>query len=113
MVRLIDRFVRCLTDGRAAELVEHSVATMAGHRLYSSASRASRPEALRPSQDQPRSGRHDRLFVDLFLETHQQPPERITIAMETTIFAPSALPAIRRRLLVAGWMRLYQPEGAA
>ena len=34
MVRLIDRFADCFTDGRAAALVEHRVATLVGQRVY-------------------------------------------------------------------------------
>ncbi len=34
VVRLIDRFADCFTDGRAAALVEHRVATLVGQRVY-------------------------------------------------------------------------------
>jgi hypothetical protein len=33
-IGLIDRFARCLTDGRLAELIEHTVATMIGQRVF-------------------------------------------------------------------------------
>jgi hypothetical protein len=33
-IRLVDRFAECFTDSRAAELVEHSVETLVGQRIF-------------------------------------------------------------------------------
>ena len=33
-VGLIDRFARCFRDSRSEELIEHTVATMVGQRIY-------------------------------------------------------------------------------
>ena len=33
-IRLVDRFAECFTDSRAPELIEHTVATMVGQRIF-------------------------------------------------------------------------------
>ena len=33
-IRLVERFAACFADGRAADQVEHTVATLVGQRVY-------------------------------------------------------------------------------
>ena len=33
-IGLVDRFAACFTDGRAAELIEHTVRTLVGQRVF-------------------------------------------------------------------------------
>ncbi|HEU0217300.1 MAG TPA: transposase, partial [Stellaceae bacterium] len=34
VIRLVDRFAECFTDGRVAELVEHTVTSLVGQRVF-------------------------------------------------------------------------------
>jgi hypothetical protein len=126
-IGLVERFAACFTDGRAAELVEHSVATMVGQRIFGIAlgyedlidhdqlrhdptmAVLAGKLAARRQDCAPLAGKStlnrlelggaeltryhriawdaakiEALFVDLFLEAHQQPPKQITLDLDAT-----------------------------
>jgi len=81
-IGLVRRLAGCFADGRAQELVEHRVETMLMQRI---AGIALGYEDLLDHDEL----RHDpeaieRLFVALFLEAHQRPPERIVLDLDAT-----------------------------
>jgi hypothetical protein len=127
-IRLVARLAGCFTDARRPELIEHSVATLVGQRVFGlalgyedlvdhdelrfdpvMAVLAGKLKARR-ADCAPVAGKstlnrlehapagapspyhkigHDataieRLFVDLFLEAHERPPERIILDLDAT-----------------------------
>ena len=126
-IGLIDRFASCFRDWRCQELVEHSVRTLVGQRIFGIAlgyedledhdelrhdpvfavlagkleakradcaplagkSTLNRLELSGPSPRYYQKVSHDpaaieRLFVDLFVEAHAQPPQEITLDLDAT-----------------------------
>ena len=126
-IRLVDRFAECFVDSRAPELIEHTVETLVGQRVFAlalgyedlvdhdelrhdptmavlagklSARRkdcaplAGKSTLNRLELGGPELTRYHRiawdgakieaLFVDLFLEAHQQPPKQITLDLDAT-----------------------------
>ncbi len=126
-IGLVDRLARCFTDHRSAGLIEHSVRTLVGQRVFGIAlgyedlndhdelrhdpvlatligklearredcaplagkSTLNRLELSRPEPSRYRKVSHDpagieALFVDLFLEAHDEAPEQIILDLDAT-----------------------------
>src|SRR5205823_5641569 len=126
-VRLVDRFAECFADSRAPELIEHTVRTLVGQRVFalalgyedvvdhdelrhdpalavlagklaarrkdcsplagkSTLNRLERggPELTRYHRIAWDGAKIEALFVDLFLEAHQSPPQRIFLDLDAT-----------------------------
>ena len=126
-VRLVDRFAECFADSRAPELIEHTVRTLVGQRVFAlalgyedvvdhdelrhdpalavlagklaarrkdCAPLAGKSTLNRLERGGPELTRYHRiawdgtkieaLFVDLFLEAHQSPPQRIFLDLDAT-----------------------------
>jgi len=126
-IKLVDRFASCFTDRRRPELIEHTVATLAGQRIFGIAlgyedlidydslrhdpvlavlagKLAARRKDCAPvagkstlnrlelSKPQPSSSHKisydaaaiDKLFVDLFVEAHQKPPQQIILDLDAS-----------------------------
>jgi hypothetical protein len=126
-IRLVDRFAACFTDHRQPELIEHSVATLVGQRIFGLAlgyedlvdhdalrhdpifavlagklkakrqncaavagkSTLNRLELARREPSRYHKIAYDgdaieKLFVDLFLDAHESPPDEIIIDLDAT-----------------------------
>jgi Transposase DDE domain group 1 len=126
-IRLVDRFAECFVDSRAPELIEHTVDTLVGQRVFGLAlgyedlvdhdelrhdptlAVLARKLCARRKDCAPLAGkstlnrlelggpeltryhriawdgvRIEALFVDLFLEAHQQPPKQIILDLDAT-----------------------------
>ena len=126
-IRLVDRFAACFTDHRQQELIEHSVATLVGQRVFGLAlgyedildhdalrhdpifavlagkleakrkncapvagkSTLNRLELTRQEPSRYHKIVYDgaaieRLFVDLFLDAHESPPDEIVLDLDAT-----------------------------
>jgi hypothetical protein len=126
-IRLVDRFAACFTDHRRPELIEHSVATLVGQRIFGLAlgyedlvdhdalrhdpifavlagklvakrkncaptagkSTLNRLELTRETPSRYHKIAYDgaaieRLFVDLFLDAHESPPDEIILDLDAT-----------------------------
>jgi len=126
-VRLVDRFAECFADSRAPELIEHTVRTLVGQRVFAlalgyedvvdhdelrhdpalavlagklaarrkdCAPLAGKSTLNRLERGGPELTRYHRigwdgakieaLLVDLFLEAHQSPPQRIFLDLDAT-----------------------------
>jgi Transposase DDE domain group 1 len=126
-IGLVDRFADCFVDSRAPELIEHSVATMVGQRVFGiglgyedlidhdqlrhdpTMAVLAGKLAARRKDCAPLAGKStlnrlelggaeltryhriawdaakiEALFVDLFLEAHQQPPKQIILDLDAT-----------------------------
>src|SRR5271168_5251152 len=126
-IRLVDRFAACFTDHRRPELIEHSVTTLVGQRIFGLAlgyedlvdhdalrhdpifavlagklkakrnncaavagkSTLNRLELTRETPSRYHKIAYDgaaieRLFVDLFLDAHESPPDEIILDLDAT-----------------------------
>jgi hypothetical protein len=126
-IRLVDRFAECFVDHRAPELIEHTVGTLVGQRVFAlalgyedlvdhdelrhdptmavlagklSARRkdcaplAGKSTLNRLERGRPELTRYHRiawdgakieaLFVDLFVDAHQRPPEQIILDLDAS-----------------------------
>ena len=125
-IGLVDRFAACFADSRAPELIEHTVRTLVGQRIFAlalgyedvvdhdelrhdptMAVLAGKLTARRKDcaplagkstlnrlelggseqtryQDRLGCAKIEALFVDLFLEAHQEPPEQIILDLDAT-----------------------------
>ena len=126
-IRLVERFADCFIDGRAPDLIEHTVRTLVGQRIFALAlgyedlidhdqlrhdptlavlagKLAARRQDCAPLAGKstlnrlelggPALTRYHRiawdaakieaLFVDLFVEAHQEPPEQIVLDLDAT-----------------------------
>jgi DDE family transposase len=126
-VRLVDRFAECFADSRASELIEHTLRTLVGQRIFALAlgyedlvdhdalrhdptmavlagKLSARRKDCAPLAGKSTLNRLERggaeltryhrigwdgakiegLFVDLFLEAHQSPPQRIILDLDAT-----------------------------
>jgi Transposase DDE domain group 1 len=126
-IRLVERFADCFTDGRAPDLIEHTLRTLVGQRIFALAlgyedlidhdqlrhdptlAVLAGKLAARRKDCAPLAGKStlnrlelggaapsryhriawdgvkiEALFVDLFLEAHQDPPEQIILDLDAT-----------------------------
>src|SRR5271155_4899239 len=103
-IGLIDRFAQCFSDARSEELVEHTVTTLIGQRIFGIAlgyedlldhdtlrhdpimAVLAGKLAARRSDCAPVAGKStlNRLFVDLFLEAHTSAPKQIILDLDAT-----------------------------
>src|SRR5215203_3071147 len=97
VVGLVGRLAGCFVDARRPDLIEHDVAVLAGKLVarrsdcapVAGKSTLNRLELSRPEPTRYHKIAHDeaaieRLFVELFLEAHANPPKQIVLDLDAT-----------------------------
>src|SRR5215831_767031 len=91
-IGLVERFAECFADNRVPELIEHGVGTLVGQRIFALALGYEdlvdhdqlRHEPTRYHRISWDAAKIEALFIDLFLEAHQDPPQRIILDLDAT-----------------------------